>query len=100
LLLQATARYGLELTASYLIGDRWRDIEGRASRRIDYSLDWQELREKNPSQPPDSPRDVVRRSCALHPGRGSRWKNINKILKSPLNKKISVVPRQNGGCQN
>ena len=48
LLLQAAGKYGLELNASYLIGDRWRDIEaGHAAGCATVWID-QGLRGKGP----------------------------------------------------
>ena len=52
LLLEAAGKYGIELRASYLIGDRWRDIDageaaGCATIWIDYGY-----RERGPSRGP------------------------------------------------
>jgi D-glycero-D-manno-heptose 1,7-bisphosphate phosphatase len=54
LLLRGAARYGVELGASFLVGDRWRDIEAgrRAGVRtvfIDYDYD-----ERRPEPPADA----------------------------------------------
>jgi D-glycero-D-manno-heptose 1,7-bisphosphate phosphatase len=52
LLLQAAAQYGLDLSACYLIGDRWRDIEaGQAAGCATIWID-RGYAEKGPSQPP------------------------------------------------
>jgi D-glycero-D-manno-heptose 1,7-bisphosphate phosphatase len=65
LLLQAASRYGLELTASYLIGDRWRDIEaGQAAGCATAWID-RNYAERSPSQPPT----VRVTSC----GEAARW---------------------------
>ena len=52
LLLQAAAKYGLNLAACYLIGDRWRDID--AGHAAGCATAWIDRRyvEKSPSQPP------------------------------------------------
>lgn len=52
LLLQAAAKYGLELNACYLIGDRWRDIE--AGQAAGCATTWIDrgYAEKGPSQAP------------------------------------------------
>jgi len=51
LLIQAAAKYGLELTASYLIGDRWRDID--AGHAVGCTTVWVDrgYRERSPAQP-------------------------------------------------
>lgn len=54
LLLKAAAAYGLRLSDSFLIGDRWRDVAaaqaaGAHSVFIDYGY-----RERGPEQPPDA----------------------------------------------
>jgi D-glycero-D-manno-heptose 1,7-bisphosphate phosphatase len=52
LLLQAAARYSLELNTCYLIGDRWRDIEaGQAAGCCTVWID-RGYAEKSPSQAP------------------------------------------------
>jgi D-glycero-D-manno-heptose 1,7-bisphosphate phosphatase len=54
LLLEAQARYGIELARSFMVGDRWRDIDaGRAAGCRTVYLDRQ-YRERGPSHPPDS----------------------------------------------
>ena len=52
LLLQAAARYGLDLPNSFLIGDRWRDIE--AGYAVGCSTVWIDdgYAERGPSSPP------------------------------------------------
>jgi D-glycero-D-manno-heptose 1,7-bisphosphate phosphatase len=52
LLLEAAGKYGLELRESYLVGDRWRDVDageaaGCATIWIDHGY-----REQGPSHPP------------------------------------------------
>jgi D-glycero-D-manno-heptose 1,7-bisphosphate phosphatase len=54
LLLQAAGRYSIDLASSFLIGDRWRDVEagwsaGCRTVLIDYGY-----REKEPSHPPNA----------------------------------------------
>ncbi len=54
LLLEAAARHGVDLLASYMVGDRWRDIEAGARAGchtvlVDYGYD-----EKRSQFPPDS----------------------------------------------
>lgn len=52
LLLQAASRYGLDLTKSYLIGDRWRDIDaGHAAGCPTVWIDGG-YAERGPSNPP------------------------------------------------
>jgi D-glycero-D-manno-heptose 1,7-bisphosphate phosphatase len=52
LLLQSAARYGLELKSSYLIGDRWRDIEaGQAAGCATLWID-RGYAERSPAQAP------------------------------------------------
>jgi D-glycero-D-manno-heptose 1,7-bisphosphate phosphatase len=54
LLLEAQACYGIDLGRSFLIGDRWRDIDaGRAAGCRTVQLD-RHYRERGPSQPPDA----------------------------------------------
>ena len=54
LLLQAAARYGLELPQSYLIGDRWRDIDaGHAAGCQTVWIDGG-YAERGPSSPPEA----------------------------------------------
>jgi D-glycero-D-manno-heptose 1,7-bisphosphate phosphatase len=54
LLLDAQARYGIDLTHSFLVGDRWRDIDaGHAAGVRTVFLD-QNYRERGPSAPPDA----------------------------------------------
>ncbi len=53
LLLQAAARYTIDLSASFMIGDRWRDVDagrraGCATVLIDYGYD-----ERKAEKPPD-----------------------------------------------
>jgi D-glycero-D-manno-heptose 1,7-bisphosphate phosphatase len=65
LMLQATDKYGLELNASYLIGDRWRDIEaGQAAGCATAWID-RGYAENNPSHAPT----VRVKSC----GEAVRW---------------------------
>jgi D-glycero-D-manno-heptose 1,7-bisphosphate phosphatase len=53
LLLEAQARYGIDLGNSFLVGDRWRDIDaGRAAGCRTVLLD-HNYRERGPSLPPD-----------------------------------------------
>jgi D-glycero-D-manno-heptose 1,7-bisphosphate phosphatase len=63
LLLEAQARYGIDLGNSFLVGDRWRDIDaGRAAGCRTVLLD-HNYRERGPTLPPDvkvvSLRDAV-----------------------------------------
>ena len=54
LLLQARARYAIELANSFLIGDRWRDIDaGKAAGCRTIWIDCG-YRERGPSTPPDA----------------------------------------------
>jgi D-glycero-D-manno-heptose 1,7-bisphosphate phosphatase len=54
LLLEAQARYGIDLGRSFMIGDRWRDIDaGHAAGVRTVHLD-QHYRERGPSCPPDA----------------------------------------------
>jgi D-glycero-D-manno-heptose 1,7-bisphosphate phosphatase len=53
LLLTAAAKYGVDLNRSFMIGDRWRDVE--AGRRAGCKTIWIDLGydEKKPAEPPD-----------------------------------------------
>ena len=54
LLFEAQARYGLDLRRSFLVGDRWRDVDaGRAAGCRTVFLDFG-YRERGPSAPPDA----------------------------------------------
>ena len=54
LMLEAQERYGVSLADSFLVGDRWRDIDaGRAAGCRTVHLD-QNWRERGPSAPPDA----------------------------------------------
>jgi D-glycero-D-manno-heptose 1,7-bisphosphate phosphatase len=54
LLLEAQARYGIDLGNSFLVGDRWRDIDaGHAAGCRTVLLDLN-YRERGPSLPPDA----------------------------------------------
>jgi D-glycero-D-manno-heptose 1,7-bisphosphate phosphatase len=54
LVLEAQQRYGIDLSRSFLIGDRWRDIDaGRAAGCYTVFLD-HHYRERGPSAPPDA----------------------------------------------
>lgn len=54
LVLAAQQRYGIDLTRSFLVGDRWRDVDaGRAAGCRTVFLDRQ-YRERGPSVPPDA----------------------------------------------
>jgi D-glycero-D-manno-heptose 1,7-bisphosphate phosphatase len=54
LLLQAAQRHGIDLAASFLIGDRWRDIDaGHAAGCRSALLDFG-YRERGPSKAPDA----------------------------------------------
>jgi len=52
MLLQAAARFGIEISASYLVGDRWRDIEAgqRAGCKANYFIDYR-YAERRPVEP-------------------------------------------------
>jgi D-glycero-D-manno-heptose 1,7-bisphosphate phosphatase len=54
LILEAQARYGIDTARSFLVGDRWRDIDaGRAAGCRTVLLD-HNYRERGPSLPPDA----------------------------------------------
>ena len=54
LLLEAQRRYGIDLARSFLVGDRWRDIDaGQAAGCRTVYLD-RNYRERGPSLPPDA----------------------------------------------
>jgi D-glycero-D-manno-heptose 1,7-bisphosphate phosphatase len=53
MLSDAAADLGLDLSRSYMVGDRWRDIDaGRAAGCVTFFIDYG-YREKGPSAPPD-----------------------------------------------
>ena len=54
LMVEAGARYGIDLARSFLIGDRWRDVE--AGRRAGCATVWIDrgYQERGPSEPPDA----------------------------------------------
>lgn len=59
LVIEAQQRYGIDLSRSFLIGDRWRDIDaGRAAGCRTVYLDFN-YQERGPSSPPDA------RVCSL-----------------------------------
>jgi len=54
LVIEAQQRYGIDLSRSFLVGDRWRDIDaGHAAGCRTVFLD-QNYRERGPSAPPDA----------------------------------------------
>jgi len=53
LLLEAAGRYGIDLGRSFLIGDRWRDIDAGAAAGCRTALIDRHYRERAPQQPPD-----------------------------------------------
>jgi D-glycero-D-manno-heptose 1,7-bisphosphate phosphatase len=54
LMLEAQQRYGIDLARSFMVGDRWRDIDaGQAAGCRTVFLD-QNYRERGPSVPPDA----------------------------------------------
>ena len=54
LLTEAASRYGIDLTSSYLIGDRWRDIDAGAEAGCRTILIDRAYRERGPLHPPDA----------------------------------------------
>jgi len=54
LMIEAQQRYGIDLARSFLVGDRWRDIDaGRAAGCRTVFVDYH-YRERGPSAPPDA----------------------------------------------
>ncbi|MCU1234205.1 MAG: D-alpha,beta-D-heptose 1,7-bisphosphate phosphatase [Candidatus Solibacter sp.] len=53
LVLRAAAAYGIDLRRSFLIGDRWRDIDCGASAGVRTVLIDRQYRERAPANPPD-----------------------------------------------
>ena len=53
LLLEAAGRYGIDLSRSFLIGDRWRDIDAGAAAGCRTVLIDRKYRERQPDHPPD-----------------------------------------------
>ena len=54
LLLEATRRHQIDLAASFMVGDRWRDVEAGQRAGCRTILIEDEYAEKAPAQPPDS----------------------------------------------
>ena len=75
LLLQAARRNALELSNSFLIGDRWRDID--AAHAVGCQAVWidQGYDERGPSRPPEARVDSLADAVAWIVGRvdASRW---------------------------
>ena len=73
LLYQAARRYGIDLAASFMIGDRWKDVEaGQRAGCVTILLDRQ-YAEKKAERPPDYTVRFLSEaaSCALcHPAKG------------------------------
>jgi D-glycero-D-manno-heptose 1,7-bisphosphate phosphatase len=67
MLLQAASEWGIDLTTSFMVGDRWRDIEaGNAAGCSSYFIDYQ-YQEREPSGPFKRVRSLVEASqCILH----------------------------------
>lgn len=53
LLLRAAAEYGIDLGRSFMIGDRWRDIDAGAAAGCRTVLIDRQYRERGPAAPPD-----------------------------------------------
>lgn len=53
LLLDAAARYGIDLAASFMVGDRWRDIDAGAAAGCRTVLIERDYRERGPSAEPN-----------------------------------------------
>jgi D-glycero-D-manno-heptose 1,7-bisphosphate phosphatase len=54
MLMEAQQRYGIDLSRSFMVGDRWRDIDaGQAAGCRTVFLD-RNYRERGPSSPPDA----------------------------------------------
>ena len=72
LLIQAAAEHGLRLSDSYLIGDRWRDVEaGRAAGVRTVFLDFG-YQEQKPKQAPDATVSSLSEAAEWILKRGSR----------------------------
>lgn len=53
MLLDAAARYGIDLAGSFLVGDRWRDVDAGANAGVRTVLVERHWRERNPDHVPD-----------------------------------------------
>jgi D-glycero-D-manno-heptose 1,7-bisphosphate phosphatase len=53
MLLDAAAKYGIDLAASFLVGDRWRDIDAGANAGVHTVLIDRHWPERGPDHPPD-----------------------------------------------
>lgn len=74
LLHEAASRYGVDLPSSFMVGDRWKDVEtGRRAGCITILIDYQ-YAEKQPECPPDfRVRSFAEAAeCILKHGRGGR----------------------------
>lgn len=67
MLLQAASKWNIELSTSFMVGDRWRDIEaGKAAGCFSYFIDYQ-YQERQPTLPFERVRSLEEASrCILH----------------------------------
>lgn len=67
MLLQAASQWGIDLKTSFMVGDRWRDIEaGNAAGCLSYFIDYQ-YQERGPTGPFKRVRSLEEASqCILH----------------------------------
>jgi len=64
LLLEAAGRYGIDLSRSFLVGDRWRDIDAVAAAGCRTVLIDRGYRERQPEHPEDFRADSLRAAVA------------------------------------
>jgi D-glycero-D-manno-heptose 1,7-bisphosphate phosphatase len=72
LLLDAAARYGIDLAASFMVGDRWRDIDAGAAAGCRTVLIERDYRERGPSMPPNF------RTISL--AAAANWMIVNELI--------------------
>lgn len=71
LLLEAASRHGIDLARSFMVGDRWRDIDAGAAAGCRTVLIDGGYRERGPQAPPDRTVRTLRQAVAWIAGRAA-----------------------------